>query len=97
MEFLNNKLAFLLESNLFLRLLDMVIYANPLAMLPQLYTAMVAPSVEGVSVGMYLIFVAIQVAISLQGIKVRSMSMFLSMAISALESIAIITIVLMRS
>lgn len=95
-EALNLRLRPMLETKAFSRIFDILVFINPIALLPQLWAAITAPSVEGISIGMLMIFIAIQVVVSLQGIRIKSTSMFLSMGISAIESAAIIGIVLVR-
>ena len=95
-EALNLRFAPMLETKTFNRIFDILIYINPVALAPQVWVALTAESTEGVSIGMLVIFIAIQIVVSLQGIRIKSTSMFISMAISALESAVIIVIVLIR-
>jgi len=73
------------------------ILLNPFAELPQMVLALTAPNIDGVSVAMWAIFLAIQVAVMFEGIRLKSQAMFFSMFISAIESLIIIVTVLMRS
>ena len=77
--------------------INVIIYANPIAILPQLISALTAQNVEGISLSMWYIFGSIQAAFIFQGIKTKTSSIFFSMLISMLESIAIIIIVYIRS
>lgn len=70
---------------------------NPVALVPQLFTAVAADNVEGISTGMYWIFVLIQATFALIGIKSKNLGMFLSMVISVLISLAIIVVVTIKS
>ena len=76
----------------------LVVFANPVALIPQLVGAVRSEPKElkGVSVFMFFVFFAIQTMVSLGGIKAHDMALFLSMAISVLETMAIIVIVLVR-
>jgi len=95
-EALNLRFMPMLESKAFSRIFNILIYINPVALAPQVWVALTAQSTEGISIGMLTIFIAIQVVVSLQGIRIKSTSMFLSMAISAVLSATIIAIVLIR-
>jgi len=96
MERLYQLLKPLVEANWFKKLMDLTVFLNPVAILPQCLAVFTAPSVEGISIGMWIIFGAIQLAFIFQGVKYKSKSMFLSMLISLVESITIITIVIIR-
>ena len=96
METLNDRTKKLIETKLFETVMDLVIYANPIALAPQLYTVITADSVEGISIIMWLIFAVIQLAFVFHGIKTKSVSVFLSMLISMAESITIVVLVLSR-
>ncbi|MFW0862741.1 MAG: hypothetical protein ACKKL6_04130 [Candidatus Komeilibacteria bacterium] len=96
MEKLYNTFAFLVEANWFKRVMDVTVFLNPVAIAPQIWSAFTAPSVEGISVGMWLIFAGIQLAFVFQGIKHKSASMFLSMLLSLMETSTIIAVVLVR-
>jgi hypothetical protein len=87
-----------LNSEWFTYLYSLVVFANPFALFPQLTNVVRAEPKElkGVSVFMFFIFLAIQTMVSLGGIKVQDPALFLSMAISVVETAAIIIIVLVR-
>lgn len=95
-EALNLRLNPMLETKAFSRIFNILIFINPIALIPQIWSSVTAPNVEGISIGMLAIFIAIQIVVSLQGIRIKSSSMFLSMAISAVESATIIGVVLIR-
>lgn len=84
----------LLDSNGFAVLYGLLVFLNPLAILPQLVNA-VRKKVEGVSVLMFIIFALIQLAVSAGAINVLDWKLFLSMGISFFESVAIIICILM--
>ncbi len=86
----------LVEANWFKKLTDITIFLNPIAILPQVKEVFTASSVEGISIGMWLMFVAIQATFVFIGIKTKSASMFYSMLISLSASLTIITVVLIR-
>lgn len=93
---LNAKFGSFLEHKFFKTVIGFIIFMNPLAIAPQLYSAATAPTVEGVAVSTWIVFAAIQIAAALEGVRVRSFSMFGSMGISFFMSIAIILLVLIR-
>ncbi len=93
---LNGRLRGFLEQKFFKTVVAGLIFMNPVAFAPQVWTALTAPSVEGISLTMWVIFVAIQTAVVFEGIRVRSAPMFWSMLISVFQSITIITAILIR-
>ena len=93
---LNGKLRGFLEHKFFKALVAGLIFMNPVALAPQVWTAFTAPSVEGISLVMWVIFAAIQTAVIFEGIRVRSAPMFWSMLISVFQNITIVTAVLVR-
>lgn len=97
MEALYNRFKYLVEARWFKIVMDSVIYANPLALAPQVYVAFTAVNVEGISLVMWFIFAVIQIAFAFSGIQTKKLSIFLSMSISFFESITIIIVVLARS
>jgi hypothetical protein len=96
MDFLHTRMKPLVETHWFEVIMSLIIFANPVAIAPQVLMAFTAPSVEGIAVPMWFIFAAIQAAFVFHGIKTRSASVFLSMLMSFLESIAIIAAVYIR-
>jgi len=93
---LNGKLQGILERKFFKTVIASLLFMNPMALAPQVWVAFTAPSIEGISLTMWIIFASIQTAMILEGIRVRSASMFWSMLISAVESATIIVTVLIR-
>jgi len=85
-----------LEYKFIKKIIGGVIFLNPVAQLPQLWLVLTAPNIEGISLFMFVIFACIQIAVMLEGIRVRSAPMFWSMLISVIESITIITAILIR-
>lgn len=79
------------------RVSSMVILLNPVSIAPQVYKVLTAPSVEGVSPMMWIVFALVQLAILFEGVKMRRPVMFYSMFISIIESAIILTTVLIRS
>lgn len=96
METLHGRLKPLVEARWFEWMMSVVIFANPIAIFPQVLVVFTAPSVEGISLMMWGIFAAIQAAFVFHGIKTKSASVFLSMLVSVLESLTIIVTVLVR-
>ncbi len=86
----------LVEAKWFVVLMSLIIFANPIAISPQVVIVFTAESVAGIAVFMWYIFAAIQLAFVFYGIKVKSASVFFSMLISFLESITIIVVVCIR-
>jgi len=74
----------------------MIILLNPIAILPQLIKAITAPSVEGLSISMFLLFALIQFAFVAVGIQKLDWRMVLGMGISFLQTITIIVIIIIR-
>jgi len=93
---LNKKIGGLLDHAFFKTVIGALIFMNPVALAPQVLMAFTAPSVEGISLTMWVIFAAIQTAVIFEGIRVRSAPMFWSMLISVFQSITIIIVVLAR-
>lgn len=78
--------------------LGVVVFLNPVAMLPQLKIAVLAPAEQlaGVSVGTFILFVFIQVAVASSAVKAMDWKLFFSMAISAVLTLAIVFFVVVR-
>ncbi|MFH1916625.1 MAG: hypothetical protein ABIJ21_05140 [Nanoarchaeota archaeon] len=95
-DMLHKRFGSLLDRKGFKRVIGSVLFLNPLALAPQVWTALTAPSIEGISLTMWVIFVVIQIAMVLEGIRVKSSAMFWSMLISVCESITIIIAVFAR-
>ncbi|MBI1960763.1 MAG: hypothetical protein HYS43_00590 [Candidatus Liptonbacteria bacterium] len=93
---LNGRLRVALEHKFFKTIIGALIFMNPVALAPQTWAAFTAPSVEGISLTMWYFFAAIQTAVALEGVRVRSAPMFWSMLISVFQSVAIIVVVLVR-
>ena len=87
----------MLETRLFSRIFDILMTINPIALAPQVWVAITAPSVEGISLTTMGIFMAIQVGVAFQAIRTKTTSMFLSMIVSASLSFMVIVIVLIRT
>lgn len=86
----------LVEARWFAAVMSCIIFANPVAIFPQVVVALTAPSVAGIAIPMWCIFAAIQVAFIFHGVRTRSASVFFSMCASFLESITIIAAVCIR-
>ncbi|MEI6480569.1 MAG: hypothetical protein WCO12_03570 [bacterium] len=86
-----------MESHWFNLLMSLLIFANPLAILPQTVSVFRSASVAGVSTQMWFIFAAIQAAFVFQGIKTKNFTIFVSMLISLIESITIIVVVYLKT
>ncbi|TSD02843.1 MAG: hypothetical protein Athens071416_482 [Parcubacteria group bacterium Athens0714_16] len=97
MNILNLKSQWLFKSSFFGFVMSMIVLANPFAIAPQVYSAIFANNVEGISILMYTIFAIIQIAFVVKGIEHKDKTMFISMLISFFESISIIIIVSVRS
>lgn len=94
---LQKKTAFITNNKYFDSTIGFVSLANPISLLPQLYVLVLATQVAGISVGMWIIFVFLQMSFSLVGIKQKNLGMFISMFTSMLISISIIIIVLLKA
>lgn len=64
------------------------------AMLPQLIAILQTWSVENLSLGMYIIYLVVQVGFCLEGFFRRNRMMFWTMGLSASVSVIIITLIL---
>lgn len=93
---LNTAFRGFLENRIFKTIINFIIYLNPVALAPQVWSIFTAPSIAGVSLFMWFAFAAIQTAMLMEGIRVKSVVMFWSMFISLCESIAIIVAVILR-
>lgn len=94
---LQKRTSFITENKYFDSIIGFVSLANPISLLPQLYVLVLATQVAGISVGMWIIFVFLQLSFSLVGIKQKNMGMFISMFTSMLISLSIIIIVMLKS
>jgi hypothetical protein len=75
-----------------------VVFLNPVAMLPQLWTAFTAPpeQLAGIALSTFVLFATIQTAIALSAIQALNWKLFWSMTISFFQSIMIVVAVLLR-
>lgn len=96
MDALHGKFQRFLDHKLFKIIVGALMFLNPVAIAPQVWAAFTAPSVDGISITMWVIFAPIQAAVTLEGIRVRSVPMFWSMLISMLQSMSVIVVVLVR-
>lgn len=86
----------LVESRRFGVVISLTLFANPVAIFPQVLAAFTAPDVNGISALMWYISATIQTAFVFYGIKNKSASMFLLMFVSLLESATIVITVHFR-
>jgi len=93
---LHRTLHHALEHPFFRFLMSILIFMNPVALMPGVWTAFTAPSVEGISPIMWVFFALIQGAVTLEGIRLKSVAMFYSMFASFILSATIIVVVLVR-
>jgi hypothetical protein len=78
------------------QLTDIILLANPLAILPQVIRVFKARDLSGVALPMWCLFAAIQVALVLRGVQNLDASLALSQGLSLIESFIIISVVLIR-
>lgn len=95
-DFLNSKLNSSLQRKFFKIIISAFIFINPLAIMPQVWKVLTTSNIDGVSIFTWCIFAFFQIAMALEGIRVKSASTFWSMLISVLGSITIITVVLIK-
>jgi uncharacterized protein with PQ loop repeat len=97
MLFLEIKLPFL-QAEWFTVLYGLVVFLNPLAIAPQLISSIRSKPEElrGVAISMFVIFLTIQSAVALGAIKSSDISLFGSMAISAVITLAVIIVTVVR-
>ncbi|MBI2048995.1 MAG: hypothetical protein HYT29_00970 [Parcubacteria group bacterium] len=93
---LHRKLRVFLEHRLFTLTISTLIFLNPAALAPQVWTVFTASSVEGISLTTWIFTATIQTAVIFEGIRVRSAPMFYSMLVSVCMSTTIIIVVLVR-
>lgn len=96
MLYLNKKFVFLTESKIFTVFTPILIYLNPVALLPQVITVLNTENVAGISFWMWVVFALIQLAFVFEGIKNKNATIFLSMFISFIESVIILTVVFIK-
>ncbi len=94
---LYNILRHVLEWKHFDRVTGAIAILNPIALLPQLYTVATSDDVGGVSIGMFSLFFLIQCVFALVAIKGKNIGAFVGMALSALLSMTIIVLVVLKS
>jgi len=95
-ENLNRLLKPMLETTQFNWVFGILMAINPVALAPQAWIAITAPSVEGISLMTMVLFMVIQLGVALQAVRTKTTSMFLSMLVSAVLSLTIIVAVLVR-
>ncbi len=97
LHWLNTNLTFL-QSDWFTYAYGWIVFLNPCALLPQLFTSIRARPKElyGISIFMFFIFLSIQTVVALGAIKNADLCLFWSMSISAVETFLIITITIQR-
>jgi len=96
-QWLHDQMNFL-ESEWFALLYGMIVFLNPIAMIPQLLSSIRSKPEElkGVAISTFTLFLIIQSALVLGAIKNQDKTLFWSMAISAIETIATLSIILVR-
>jgi len=97
MDWLHEACKPVIGANWFEGFMVIFIIVNPIALSLQVIKAYTAPSVEGIAVGMWYVFVGIQVAYAAHGLKTRSAAVFFTQLVCILESIAVIAAVHIRS
>lgn len=96
MDLLYQAFAPIVETPIFATAFSVLIFINPVALAPQLWSAIKAKSVDGISIPMLLIFLVVQTIMTLYGIQTKSTGMFLAMFLSMLITLGIILAVLIR-
>lgn len=97
MNWFYNRFERLISNKWFDKLIGTLLFLNPVALFPQVVMVIKSQTVSGVSIPMWIIFAAIQTAMTLHGIKVKSASMFVAMLVSLIESLTIIAVVIIKS
>ena len=97
MDWVHARTIWLTYSGPYIFVSSIVILLNPVSLSPQVYKVFTSPSVEGISPTMWIIFAFVQLALLLEGIKMKKPAIFFSMLVSILESITILTVVMVRS
>lgn len=96
MEALHVRCKGLVETNWFRKIMIIIILLNPVALAPQVITAFTAPNIQGLSAPMWFLFVVIQAAFTLHGIKTKDASIFCSMLLSCMESTSVLLAICIR-
>lgn len=80
-------------------LIGLVVFLNPIAMLPQVLVAFTGTTeqVTGISISTFLLFSAIQLAVATSAVKAVDWKLFCSMAISFFQSLIIVAVVIIRT
>jgi uncharacterized protein with PQ loop repeat len=72
-------------------------FVNVVAMLPQLWQLIATRKTEGISISMFAIYMAVQIAFSADGYFKRNKTLFVCLGLSAVLSAAnIVTIIILR-
>lgn len=95
-DYFHDHLKFL-HAKWFTVVISALIYLNPIALMPQVITVFIENDLSAISISMWVIFALIQIAFVFVGIKTKNSATFLAMLISLIESITIITMVLIKT
>lgn len=96
MNWLYARMRPLLEARWFDPVVSAIIFVNPIALFPQVFVALTAPNIEGISVPMWYMVAAIQGALVMNGIKKKDAIVSIAMGVSLIESIVILVAVHVR-
>jgi len=96
MNILFGSLEPLIESPWFKFVILVIISLNPLALLPQVIDALIAPDVSGISLYTFYGFAVVQTAFAFDGIRTKNAKVLFSMIVALIESIIIIVVVHIR-
>ena len=92
----NQRLSWLLNSNLYEFLFGLTVFIGPIAQFPQLLKAITATSVEGISVETYVLLAYNFSILTLYGIKQQDWRIFLAMIVGLIEFMLIVIITMIR-
>lgn len=97
MEWLQAHLVFL-QSEWFNYFYGLIVFLNPIAIAPQILSSFRAKPEElrGVSISMFIIFLTIQLTVSLGAIRYGDLSLFISMLISAVITLTVIMVTVIK-
>ena len=96
MDFLEQWFKPIIENRWFELLSGVLLFMNPVALFPATLSAFTTNHPEEIVVSTWLMISFIQMAIGLQGIKMKSQSLFFSMALCQIETVTIAIVALIR-
>ena len=97
MNWLYNRFERFVNHRWFDKLIGILLFLNPIALFPQVLAVIKSPTVSGVSIEMWSLSAVLQTVMILHSIKTKSASLFVVMVVSLIESLTIVTMVIIKS